>query len=156
MIHIEEPTLSMYFHGQQVAVRRQVRQIRNVPPHPGDGSIRNWRSTWDSKWRRPTPPTALKCREEGSFTFLSSSKICAGKAMNWPFPSRRSSCAGAITDQVQEPIEEVVLSVPDEYSGSVISKLNVRKGMMQQMHSENGFIPPGIPGADKRTAGLQK
>ena len=23
------------FHGQQVAVRRQVRQIRNVPPHPG-------------------------------------------------------------------------------------------------------------------------
>ena len=42
-------------------------------------------------------------------------------------------------NQVQEPIEEVVLSVPDEYSGSVISKLNVRKGMMQEMHSENGF-----------------
>ena len=41
-------------------------------------------------------------------------------------------------NQVQEPIEEVVLSVPDEYSGSVISKLNVRKGMMQEMHSENG------------------
>lgn len=38
-----------------------------------------------------------------------------------------------------EPIEEVVLSVPDEYSGSVISKLNLRKGVMVQMSGENGF-----------------
>ena len=38
-----------------------------------------------------------------------------------------------------EPVEEVVIDVPDEYSGSVISKLNVRKGMMQQMRSENGY-----------------
>lgn len=42
-------------------------------------------------------------------------------------------------NQIQEPIEEVVLSVPDEYAGSVISKLNVRKGLMQEMKSENGF-----------------
>ncbi len=38
-----------------------------------------------------------------------------------------------------EPIEEVILSVPDEYSGSVISKLNLRKGMMTEMNSENGY-----------------
>ncbi len=38
-----------------------------------------------------------------------------------------------------EPIEEVVISVPDIYSGSVISKLNLRKGLMQQMKSENGY-----------------
>lgn len=38
-----------------------------------------------------------------------------------------------------EPLEEVVIDVPDEYSGSVISKLNIRKGMMQQMKSENGY-----------------
>ena len=32
------------------------------------------------------------------------------------------------------------MSVPDEYSGSVISKLNMRKGMMKQMMSEgNGY-----------------
>ena len=43
------------------------------------------------------------------------------------------------TGQTMEPIEEVVLSVPDQYSGSVISKLNLRKGMMTQMHSENGY-----------------
>lgn len=38
-----------------------------------------------------------------------------------------------------EPVEEVVISVPDEYSGSVISKLNLRKGLMSFMNSENGF-----------------
>ena len=43
------------------------------------------------------------------------------------------------TGQTLEPIEEVVLSVPDQYSGSVISNLNLRKGMMTQMHSENGY-----------------
>ena len=40
---------------------------------------------------------------------------------------------------VLEPIEEVVISVPDEYSGSVISKLNLRKGMMVHMAAENGY-----------------
>lgn len=39
-----------------------------------------------------------------------------------------------------EPVEEVVISVPDEYSGSVISKLNLRKGLMKQMIGEgNGY-----------------
>lgn len=38
-----------------------------------------------------------------------------------------------------EPIEEVIVNVPDEYSGTVISKLNVRKGMMTHMASENGY-----------------
>lgn len=42
--------------------------------------------------------------------------------------------------QMLEPVEEVVVSVPDEYTGSVISKLNLRKGLMQQMMSEgNGY-----------------
>lgn len=38
-----------------------------------------------------------------------------------------------------EPIEEVVLSVPDEYTGAVINKLNQRKGIMTQMSGENGY-----------------
>jgi len=39
-----------------------------------------------------------------------------------------------------EPVEEVIISVPDEYSGQVINKLNMRKGMMRQMMSEgNGY-----------------
>ena len=38
-----------------------------------------------------------------------------------------------------EPVEEVVISVPDEYAGTVISKLNLRKGLMVQMTGENGY-----------------
>ncbi len=38
-----------------------------------------------------------------------------------------------------EPMEQVVISVPDEYSGSVISKLNIRKGIMREMSGENGY-----------------
>ncbi len=42
--------------------------------------------------------------------------------------------------ELLEPVEEVVVSVPEEYSGSVISKLNMRKGMMTQMESDgNGY-----------------
>lgn len=38
-----------------------------------------------------------------------------------------------------EPVEEVVVSAPDEYSGTIISKLSLRKGLMQNMTSENGY-----------------
>ncbi|MDR0853447.1 MAG: translational GTPase TypA [Clostridiales Family XIII bacterium] len=38
-----------------------------------------------------------------------------------------------------EPVERAIISLPDEYSGTAISKLNVRKGVMQEMFSENGF-----------------
>jgi GTP-binding protein len=38
-----------------------------------------------------------------------------------------------------EPIEEVVCDVPNEYSGSVISALNIRKGMLQNMEDEGSY-----------------
>ncbi len=38
-----------------------------------------------------------------------------------------------------EPIEKVVITVPDEYSGSVISKLNIRKGLMTAMSGKEGY-----------------
>lgn len=41
--------------------------------------------------------------------------------------------------EMLEPVEEVIIDVPDEYSGSVISKLNMRKGLMEEMASENGY-----------------
>lgn len=38
-----------------------------------------------------------------------------------------------------EPIESVIISVPDQYSGAVISKLNIRKGRMEGMYSDEGW-----------------
>ncbi len=40
--------------------------------------------------------------------------------------------------QRQEPVEEVVIEVPDEYSGTIINDLNLRKGMMVSMDGRNG------------------
>lgn len=41
--------------------------------------------------------------------------------------------------KLMEPVERVIVNVPDEYSGAVISKLNLRKGIMEAMSSENGY-----------------
>ncbi len=39
-----------------------------------------------------------------------------------------------------EPVEEVVIEVPEEYSGSIISELNLRKGMMESMNMRNNRV----------------
>ena len=44
-----------------------------------------------------------------------------------------------VDGQLQEPVEEVVCSVPNEYSGSVISKLNLRKGVMVDIVDEGSY-----------------
>ena len=41
---------------------------------------------------------------------------------------------------VMEPIERVFVTCPEVYSGSVISKLNVRKGMMSSMVPDGNFV----------------
>ena len=44
-----------------------------------------------------------------------------------------------IEDKLYEPFEKAIINVPDEYSGTVINKLNQRKGLMQSMSTENGY-----------------
>ena len=44
-----------------------------------------------------------------------------------------------IDGQRYEPVERVITIVPDEYSGTVISELSVRKGLMETMHTEDGY-----------------
>ena len=44
-----------------------------------------------------------------------------------------------IDGEIFEPVEEVVCSVPTEYSGTVISKLNLRKGVMVDMAEEGSY-----------------
>ena len=39
-----------------------------------------------------------------------------------------------------EPKEEVITTVPEQYSGSVISKLNLRKAEMKTMDEKNGYV----------------
>ncbi len=38
-----------------------------------------------------------------------------------------------------EPVERVIATIPDDYSGTVINKLNIRKGSMVTMNSDQGY-----------------
>ncbi|MGL4607925.1 MAG: translational GTPase TypA [Eubacteriaceae bacterium] len=38
-----------------------------------------------------------------------------------------------------EPVESVIISTPDQYAGAIISKLNIRKGRMEGMYSDEGW-----------------
>jgi GTP-binding protein len=38
-----------------------------------------------------------------------------------------------------EPIEQLVVSVEDQFSGTLIEAISNRKGIMKQMHSVNGL-----------------
>ena len=44
-----------------------------------------------------------------------------------------------IDHQLCEPVEEVICSVPNEYSGTVINKLNLRKGQMIDIQDEGSY-----------------
>lgn len=41
---------------------------------------------------------------------------------------------------IKEPIERVIINVPEMYSGSVISKLNIRKGIMESMSPDGNYV----------------
>ncbi len=41
---------------------------------------------------------------------------------------------------IMEPIERAFINVPEIYSGSVISKLNIRKGMMSSMSPDGNYV----------------
>ncbi len=44
-----------------------------------------------------------------------------------------------IDEKKYEPFEEVIINVPEEYSGSVIQALNLKKGEMQYMSTEGNY-----------------
>lgn len=41
---------------------------------------------------------------------------------------------------IKEPIERVIVNAPEEYSGTIINKLNLRKGMMESMSPDGNYV----------------
>ena len=137
-VEIDEPTLSMNF------------SVNDSPFAGQDGQFVTSRHLRDRLFRETATNVSLKVEETDSADCFKVSGrgelhlsilIETMRRQGYEFQvSKPEVITKEIDGVIMEPIEYLVVDVPDEYVGAVIEKLSERKGQMLNMHAgSNGF-----------------
>ena len=138
MISIEEPTLSMYFMVNKSPFAGKVGKFV-TSRHIRERLMKELEVNVGLRVEETDSTDSFKVSGRGELHLSSLIENMRREGYELAVSKPEVIMRKGENGHLLEPIEEVVIDVPDEYSGSVISKLNIRKGMMQQMRSENGY-----------------